>query len=159
MRNTKLILIEGIPGSGKSTLAQFIAHTLKQQGIACQWRYEEEKDHPLYVFHDQASLQDTINALNNGRHEQVVKAALERWKVFVQELQSSETVVILDGCLFGYLTWSLFPLDIPVAEIQAYLSQVEQIISLLQPCLIYLYQQNLPQALERICPRDAQRDC
>lgn len=56
MRNTKLILLEGIPGSGKSTLAQCIAHMLARQGIACQWFYEEEKNHPMYVFHDQASL-------------------------------------------------------------------------------------------------------
>ncbi len=153
MRKTKLILIEGIPGSGKSTLAQFIAHILTQQGIVCQWRYEEEKDHPLYVFHDLVTLQHTIDALNNGHYKQIVKAALERWNVFAQELQSSQTVMILDGCLFGYLTWSLFPLDIPADEIQDYLSQVEQIIRHLQPCLIYLYQQNLPQALERICER------
>ncbi len=157
MRKTKLILIEGIPGSGKSTLAQFIAHALTQQGIDCQWRYEEEKDHPLYVFHDLVSLQRTIDALNNGHYRQIVKAALEEWGIFAQELQSSETVVILDGSLFGYLTWSLtwslFPLDIPAAEIQAYLSQVEQIIFSLQPCLIYLYQQELPRALEKICER------
>lgn len=153
MRKAKLILIEGIPGSGKSTLAQFIAHALTRQGIDCQWRYEEEKDHPLYVFHDLTSLQHTIDALNAGHYRHIVKAALEKWRVFAQELQSSETVVILDGCLFGYLTWSLFPLDIPAAEIHAYLSQVEQIIRHLQPCLIYLHQQNLPQALERICER------
>jgi DNA replication protein DnaC len=82
MRNTKLILIEGIPGSGKSTLAQFIARTLTQQGIACQWWYEEEKAHPLYVFHDLASLQKTIEALNDGRYREVIEAALEKWKLF-----------------------------------------------------------------------------
>ena len=79
MRKTKLILIEGIPGSGKSTLAQFIAHTFTQRSIACQWWYEEEKDHPLYVFHDRVSLQHTIDALTDGHYDQIVKAALERW--------------------------------------------------------------------------------
>ena len=153
MQNTKLILLEGIPGSGKSTLAQFIAHALTRQGVACHWWYEEEKNHPLYVFHDQTSLQHTVDALTDGRYRQIVEAVLEQWKVFAQAIQSSETVVILDGCLFGYLTWSLLPLDIPVDEIQTYLSQVEQIIHPLQPCLIYLYQQNLPHALEKICER------
>lgn len=116
MRNTKLILIEGIPGSGKFTLAQFIAHTFTQQGISCQWWYEEEKDHPLYVFHDLVSLQHTIDTLTNGHYCQIVKAALKRWNVFTQEIQSSESVVILDGCLSGYLTWSLFPLQVTFAE-------------------------------------------
>jgi thymidylate kinase len=153
MRNTKLILLEGISGSGKSSLAQFIAHTLTRQGIACRWWYEEEKEHPLYVFHDSASLQDTVDALSDDRYRQVIEAALEQWKVFVQTCSSSEKVVILDGCLFGYLTWSLFPLDISRDEIQAYLSQVEQIIQPLQPCLIYLYQQDIAYSLERICER------
>ncbi len=153
MRDTKLILIEGIPGSGKSSLAQFIAHTLAHQGIACRWWYEEENNHPLYVFHDQASLLHTIDALANGRYREVMAAALEKWKAFAQNSQSSETVVILDGCLFGYLTWSLFPLDIPAEEIQSYLSQIKQIILPIHPCLIYLYQQDTAQALEKICER------
>lgn len=153
LRNTKLILIEGIPGSGKSTLAQFIAQAFAHQNIACQWWYEEEKDHPLYVFHDQASLQRTIDDLSSGRYCEVIAAALEKWKAFVQKLQSSDKVVILDGCLFGYLTWSLFPLDIPVEEIRAYLSQIKQIILPIRPCLIYLYQQDTAQALEKICER------
>jgi thymidylate kinase len=153
MLNTKLILIEGIPGSGKSTLAQFIERTLTRQGIACQWWYEEEKGHPLYVFHDLASLQETVQALHDGWYREVVEAALEKWKLFVERLQSLETVGILDGCLFGYLTWSLFPLDIPVAEIQGYLARVEQIIRPLQPCVIYLYQQDVARALAKICQR------
>lgn len=153
MQNTKLLLIEGIPGSGKSTLAQFLARTLTRQGTAYRWWYEEEKAHPLYVFHDLASLQETVQALNDGRYREVVEAALEKWRMFAAQLQSSETVGILDGCLFGYLTWSLFPLDIPVAEIQDYLAQVEQIIRPLQPCVIYLYQQDVGQALAKICER------
>lgn len=153
MRNTKLILIEGIPGSGKSTLAQFVTHALTRSGIACRWWYEEEKDHPLYVFHDQASLQQTIDALTTGGYRQIIEAALVKWKEFSQRLQSSEAIVILDGCLFGYLTWSLFPQNVPADEIQSYLSQVEQIIHPLHPCLIYLYQQDVARALEKICER------
>ncbi|QBD77349.1 hypothetical protein EPA93_15650 [Ktedonosporobacter rubrisoli] len=153
MRNTKLILIEGIPGSGKSTLAQSVTHALTRSGIACRWWYEEEKDHPLYVFHDHASLQQTIDTLTAGGYHQIIEAVLLKWKEFSQQLQSSETIVILDGCLFGYLTWSLFPLNVPADEIQSYLSQVEQILHPLHPCLIYLYQQDVARALEKICER------
>lgn len=121
MQKTLLLLIEGIPGSGKSTLAQFLTHTLTRSGVACRWWYEEEKGHPLYVFHDLASLQQTIDDLSAGRHQAVIEAALEKWRAFAQNLQTSEHIVILDGCLFSYLTWSLFPLDIPDGEIQRYL--------------------------------------
>jgi thymidylate kinase len=153
MKDTKLILIEGVSGSGKSTLAQFLTCVLTSQGIPCQWWYEEEKDHPLYTFHDQQSLQNVIDALSSGHHQQIIEAVLERWQAFSQEAQSSDKVTIIDGSLFGYLTWSLFPLDIPAAEIQAYLARVEQLIQPLQPYIIYLYQADLAQALERICER------
>lgn len=153
MQKTLLLLIEGIPGSGKSTLAQFLTHTLTRSGVACRWWYEEEKGHPLYVFHDLASLQQTIDDLSAGRHQAVIEAALEKWRAFAQNLQTSEHIVILDGCLFSYLTWSLFPLDIPDGEIQRYLWEVEHILQPLHPCLIYLYQQDLAHALERICER------
>ena len=153
MRNTKLILIEGIPGSGKSTLAQFVTHALTDAEIACRWWYEEEKGHPLYVFHDKASLQETIDALTTGQYRQIIEAALVKWEKFSKKLQSSEIVAVLDGCLFGYLTWSLFPLGVPADEIHSYLSQVEQILHPLHPCLLYLYQQDVAHALEKICER------
>jgi len=116
MKDTKLILIEGISGSGKSTLAQFLTRAFTNQGIPCQWWYEEEKRHPLYIFNDQQSLQNVVEALSSGRYQQIIESVLEQWQIFSQEAQSSEKVIIIDGSLFGYLTWSLFPLDIPNAE-------------------------------------------
>src|SRR5882724_4766137 len=100
MKDTKLILIEGVTGSGKSTLAQFITRALTNQGTPCKWWYEEEKKHPLYIFHDQQSLQNVIDALSSGRYQQIIEAVLEQWQAFSQEAQSSEKVIIIDGCLF-----------------------------------------------------------
>jgi thymidylate kinase len=81
MKDTKLILIEGVSGSGKSTLAQFLTRVLTNQGISCQWRYEEEKDHPLYIFHDQQSLQNVIDALSSTN--------------FLDDLQSSGNFLLI----------------------------------------------------------------
>ncbi|GHO46143.1 hypothetical protein [Ktedonospora formicarum] len=153
MGKTKLILLEGVPGSGKSTLAQFITHAFAREGIVCQWWYEEVKGHPLYVFHDLTSLQDTLNALSNGGYRAVIRDALKRWRKFAELVQTSEDVVILDGCLFGYLTWTLFPMDVSPDEIRQYLMQVEEIIKPLHPKLIYLYQRDLSAAMEKICAR------
>jgi len=153
MINTKLILVEGIPGSGKSTLAQFIVYTLTRQGIPCRWWYEEEKNHPVYVFHDRETLERTVELLTTGKYQQVVEEATQRWESFAQALSSSGTVVVLDGCLFGYLTWSLLPLDIPPTEISDYLTRVERILAGVNPCLIYLYQQDVAVALDKIFQR------
>jgi thymidylate kinase len=53
---TKLILFEGVPGSGKSTLAQTILRRLGRQGIPVRWWYEEDANHPVYIFQNQQSL-------------------------------------------------------------------------------------------------------
>ena len=153
MRDTRLILIEGLPGSGKSTTAQFLTRTLTKAGIANRWWYEEEKGHPVYLFHDVPSLQQTLQDLADGDYRRVIAAALDKWQQFSDDLRSSDTVVLLDSCLFGYLTWTLFPFDVPSTDIRSYIAEVERIISSHHPCLIYFYQDDLSQALERICDR------
>jgi len=153
VRTTRLILLEGVPGSGKSTMAQFLARELTAQRIANHWWYEEDRAHPLYVFHDPGSLQQVLDDLAIGQYRQVVAAALVKWRQFATRLQSSDRIVLLDGCLLGYLTWTLFPFDVRVEEIQRYLGQVEEILRSADPCLIYLYQDDLTQALRTIGER------
>ena len=148
-----LILIEGLPGSGKSTLAHFLTRCFARQGIASRWWYEEESGHPLYLFHDQASLQQVFDELAAGNYRQVVDAVLEKWRALSRTIQTSRTVVIFDSCLFGYLTWTLFPYDVPIAAISAYLMQVEQIIRANNPRLIYLYQDDVAAAFRKVCAR------
>lgn len=148
-----MILIEGVPGSGKSTLAHFLLRRYAEQGIASRWWYEEEAGHPLYLFHDAASMQRVFEDLAAGNHRQVVDAVLEKWRALSREIQASGTIVILDSCLFGYLTWTLFPFDVPEEVITEYLAQVEQIIRATNPRLIYLYQGDVGEALRKICRR------
>jgi thymidylate kinase len=151
MRETKLILLEGIPGSGKSTMAQTLLHDLAAEGIAARWWYEEEVGHPVYVFRDRASLHAVLGALRTGRYREVVARALDQWRAFAGALRSTEQVVLLDGCLFGYLTWSLFPHAVPAAEIHAYLAEVVRLLMPVAPCLVYLYQDDIAASLRRVC--------
>lgn len=148
-----LILIEGMPGSGKSTLAHFLTRRYTEQGIASRWWYEEEAGHPLYLFQDAASLQRVLDELAAGNHQRIVDAVLEKWRTLSRDIQASGTIVILDSCLFGYLTWTLFPFDVPEAAIMDYLTQVEQIIRATNARLIYLYQDDVGATLRRICRR------
>jgi thymidylate kinase len=151
VRETKLILLEGIPGSGKSTLAQTLLGDLAAEGIAARWWYEEEVGHPVYVFRDRASLHEVLGALRTGRYREVVARALDQWRAFADALRTAEQVVLLDGCLFGYLTWSLFPHAVPAAEILAYLAEVVRLLTPVAPCLIYLYQDDIAASLRRVC--------
>lgn len=153
MFESKLILIEGIPGSGKSTTAQFLARRLEQRGIPHKWWYEEENGHPVYVFDDTESMQRIVADLSNGNYRRVVEQALQRWKSFSSAVQSSDEVILVDSCLFGYLTWSLFPQNVPQDEILEYVREVERIISGCSPRLIYFCQRDVAAALRNICDR------
>lgn len=153
VQNTKLIMIEGIPGSGKSTTAQLISHMLHRKGIGHKWWYEEEKGHPVYVYDDYTTMQLIIDELSNGNYRKVINMALKKWHEFVASVQMTSDIVIVDSCLFGYLTWSLFPFEVPKEEIAKYIKAVERIIQPLNPNIIYFYQTDIGAALKKICTR------
>jgi thymidylate kinase len=77
---TKLILFEGVPGSGKSTLAQTILRRLEHHGIPARWWYEEDANHPVYIFQDQQSLRRRLDQLS-GQYRAVIADALEQWRM------------------------------------------------------------------------------
>jgi thymidylate kinase len=150
---TKLICVEGIPGSGKSSTAQFLSRMFDKLGYPNKWWYEEEVGHPVYVYSDIASAIQIVNDLSNGNYRDVIVKAINRWEQFAEYVDSSDEVIIIDGCLLGYLTWSLFPNNVAEVEITAYLKAVEVIIKRLNPCLIYFYQDDVDAALRKVIKR------
>lgn len=153
MRDTRVIFVEGIPGSGKSTAAQFLTYQMQRQGIPAVWWYEEIRGHPLFVFDDLPSLDETVDKLFSGRHGEVVDAALARWREFAERQADSPGVTVFDSCLFGYMTWGLFPANVPLPDIAAHVAEVERIIAPLAPSVIYLYQDDVGAALRNIVRR------
>lgn len=153
MRDTRLIMVEGIPGSGKSTTAQFLVHALADGGFPVRWWYEEELGHPVYLFRDLPGLTQVREDLHGGRYRAVIAAALRQWRRFAAQVGAGEEIVVADGCLFGYLAWSLFPLDVSPAEIVAYIAEVEATIAPLNPVLITFRQEDIARSLARVCAR------
>jgi thymidylate kinase len=153
MNRTKLILIEGLPGSGKSTTAHHLSRHLTNTGIPNKWWYEEEKGHPVYIYKDHQSAQNIIKELSEGQYIEVIEKALDQWRDFASYLKKTNETIIIDSCLFGYLTWSLFPFDVSKEMIQMYTSAIEKILKPLHPCLFYFYQDDVHQAMRKICNR------
>ncbi|MBD3918428.1 hypothetical protein H8B09_06645 [Paenibacillus sp. PR3] len=58
MRQTKLILMEGLPSTGKSTNAGFIIDKLERNGHRARWVHEVARPHPTLFFFE-AALDET----------------------------------------------------------------------------------------------------
>lgn len=138
MHSVKLILVEGMPGAGKSTLAQGVLRHLGANGIGARWWYEEDAAHPVYCFRNAEELRQVVADLGSGQHGRVIGAALARWREFAASAAAGDEVVVLDGCLFGYLTWSLFPFNVPEGGILAYVSEVASILNDVGACVVSL---------------------
>lgn len=52
MKNTKLILLEGLPCSGKSTNSGLILRQLERNGFSAEWVHEEARPHPTLFFNE-----------------------------------------------------------------------------------------------------------
>jgi thymidylate kinase len=144
-----------LPGAGKSTLAQRLVRHLARLHRPVRWWYEEERGHPLHPFDDPASLRRVADDLFSGRHSAVVAAVLDRWQGLAKAVARDEdgVTVVMDGMLFGHLTWSLFPADVPPAEIAAYVREAARRLETANPLLLYLRQPDVGAALRRTCRR------
>jgi thymidylate kinase len=147
MRESRLIMVEGVPGAGKSSTAQWLTHRLSQQAIAARWWYEEEVGHPIYLFRDAASLAGVQADLAVGRFDQLVEAALAQWQTFVDDWLQQTTCAVVDGCLFGYLAWSLFYWARPAEQIADYLARVAAIVQPLRPVVVHCRPYHLARTL------------
>jgi hypothetical protein len=82
---------------------------------------------------------------------QYIEMSLQKWQAFVAEVQSSRRVAVVDGLLFhGNLTDVLL-MDAPLPVMQHYVARVATTIAPLQPVVLYCYQRDVAQALERTC--------
>lgn len=139
--NTQLILLDGLPGSGKSTSAQFVALQCKRNGLPSRWFFELEHGHPIHAFH----------AWSRKGPEEFITKTLNNWQRFAAEKKDSNFINIFESTIFQSTLRLLLQSDLPREKIFDYALQVERIISVLQPILIYFEQTDVEAALHSIC--------
>jgi hypothetical protein len=132
----KLIIVEGLTGSGKSIMAHFIARQLRYNGVDADWVHEGALPHPLAI-----DVESTIEAF--------MADAQDRWQGFANRVTRSDTVLVVEACLFNLLIESLFTHNVAQPDILSYADTLQEIIRPLHPALVYLTQRDVPAALER----------
>ena len=136
MRDTSLILVEGIPGTGKSTVAQQIHMQLLAARQPSRWCHEERADHPLQLFYDL------------GRHpswSDYAQEAVRRWQDYVAELRRDRTIAVLDAALLQNHLRSMLIFGCASDSILDLVRRIERVIAPLNPVLIYLAADDIEQ--------------
>ena len=136
MLNTKLILIEGLPGAGKSNASVHLGTYLQQQGIACHWYLETDEPHPI--------------ACLDFKLEDLAEKLPPLWKVFVEKALQAPTVTIIESRLWQNTALFMYMDEYSVEDILKLHQLVWQLLTPLEPTLLYLYQDDTEIALRRL---------
>ncbi len=136
MINTKLILIEGLPGAGKTTSSVHLGSFLKKQGIACRWYLEKDDHHPIdcRTF----KLKDLAQKLP------------PLWSAFVEQTVQENIITIIESRLWQNTALFMFMNEHPTDEIVEVHQLVWKELAPLTPTLIFLYQDDIEIALNRL---------
>ncbi len=132
----RLIIVEGLTGSGKSIMAHFIARQLAHNGVDADWIHEGESPHPVSM--------DVGSSIEDYMAEVRVK-----WGAFVDHINASGQVIIVEACFFNNLFESLLVHNVERERITQYASALGEIIEPLDPALVYLRQEDIAKAFER----------
>ena len=90
MRDTKLILVEGIPGTGKSTLAQFIHRRLQDNYRPSYWCHEESEASPVRLYYSPKRYTSVSDYIADAE---------SHWRDYARELQQQHQIAVLDAAL------------------------------------------------------------
>lgn len=152
MRDTRFIFVEGIMGSGKTTTAWFLTEQLQRHGIAARFLLEgptfDKPEHPLRVATD---LPHPNGVWLDVTVEEYIALSLRKWRAFAQEARKSEIVTVCDGLLFHGNMTDLMLMNARPDVLRAYIAQVIETISDLNPVVIYFSHPDIARALRRIC--------
>jgi hypothetical protein len=146
MDRSRLIFVEGIMGSGKSTTARWLARLFRRTGIPAQ-PVPEARPHPTNVFRSLPHWkQPWLDLTSDG----LVSRSYANWQAFVAKALSSSHIFVFDGQLFHGDFTCLFLMNCPPRVLEQYVHTVLQLAGLLNPMILYCYQDDVAQALDHI---------
>ena len=146
MDRSRLIFVEGIMGSGKSTTARWLARLFRRAGIPAR-PVPEARPHPTNVFRALPHWRQPWLDLTAA---ELVNRSYVNWQAFVARALSDHYIFVFDGQLFHGDFTCLFLMACTPDFLHQYVRTVLQLAQPLNPIIIYCYQANVAQALDRI---------
>ncbi|OAB28383.1 hypothetical protein PMSD_22960 [Paenibacillus macquariensis subsp. defensor] len=134
----KLIIVDGIPGSGKSTLSEMISNELSKQEIKNIFYHELTKDHPLFVHERKFTT-----FKDQGEAEYYFNRVIELFNRFVELHKNEPEVIIIESIVFQDTLSFAYNMGMELPKIEELFNLLVDILSRLNPVLIYIYQLNV----------------
>ena len=169
MMKHRLYIVEGLPCSGKSTISAYIASFLAQEGKVC-FVDEGTGEHPAdYEYHAYApagllseseqvvSLADCSDEMRerllpykiyDGLPWEIERPVmLEKWRQFAGSAQQDTQYVF--NCVFlqNPMCETMMRFDFPEAASKQYIEEIAEIISPLNPLILYLKNDDIQTAV------------
>lgn len=151
MMNSRLVLVDGITGSGKSTTAQFLYQQFQENGYYAKWYHEEEPGHPL------TSRLDVENLQGEAQVHEFLRETPLLWRQFADKLMADDKVHIIESYLLQDTARVLFQNNVERDLIRQLIQELLEIVSALNPALVYFWQQDVEASLRRIWARRGER--
>lgn len=146
-KKQKLIIIDGMPGSGKTTYATEISNYLDNRKIKHRCVLQLEQEHPLLLHNE------SIEDLSDGIHaEYFIENIKKLYCNFVEErLKSSDEITIIESVLFQDTINMAYHLGMNERKLNHLCDQLFEILSPLEPSMIYFYQVDIEGQWRYIC--------
>jgi hypothetical protein len=133
-------------GSGKSTTARWLARLFRRTGVPAR-PVPEARPHPTNVFR---SLPHWKQPWLDLTAEELMTRSYANWQAFVKRALTDPQTFVFDGQLFHGDFTCLFLMGCSPRALQQYAQAVLQLAQALDPIIIYYYQSDVAQALDRI---------
>ncbi|OAB38329.1 hypothetical protein [Paenibacillus glacialis] len=141
----KLIIVDGIPGSGKSTLSEMISKELTKQEIKNIFYHELTEKHPLFIYDCKF-----ITFKDHSEAEYYFNRVVELFNRFVELHKNESEVIIIESILFQDTLSFAYNMGMDRLKIKALFNLLVDILSRLNPILIYIYQLDVRRNWEMI---------
>lgn len=136
-------MIEGIAGSGKSAVGEKLAHILSENNISVKFYHEFDRMHP-------------IRESNSKDSSTLISKTISNWRAFVDQQKKSSAVAIFDGVLSQCFIADLVLMCIDEQVIVESIRGLIRTTRVLDPHVIYLYQQDIRAAITKAYNRRSQ---
>lgn len=146
---TNLILFDGLPGSGKSTTAQWLVKFLRQKQIDAVFLPEALIEHPLWWYQVWDGREYKTPDFIHIPIQAFMQTSLHKWKGFTK--QATGRVSIVESFFFQNTVGMFMMGGAEPTSLMEYTLEVQQIIRLMNPILIYFRQIHPASALRRVC--------